>query len=102
MYDETQTFISVEVRSMIYFSEPVTAIYLRDVSKLVSNHILKNKNQQEKRNIKNIKYSNENVAHEMRSPIGSIITMIGILIGDTRTNRLEPLKIRQYQCSIRK
>lgn len=52
--------------------------------------------------MKNIKYSNENVAHEMRSLIGSIITMINILIGGPDdTHRLEPLKIRQYQCSIK-
>ena len=65
---------------MTYFSEPVKAIYLRDVSKTISNHVLKRQNSQKKRNLKNIKNSNENVAHEMRSPIGSIISIADALI----------------------
>ena len=73
-------FVSIEVQCMDYFSEPVKAIYLRDVTKLVSNHVLKCRNSQGLSKIQNIKYSNENVAHEMRAPLSSIIILIGILL----------------------
>ena len=65
---------------MDYFSEPVKAIYLRDVTKLVSNHVLKCRYSQGLNKIQKIKYSNENVAHEMRAPLSAIIILIGILL----------------------
>ena len=73
-------YVDIEVREMTYFSEPVKAIYLRNVSKTISNHDLKIKNSQSIQTLNNIKTSNENVAHEMRSPIGSIITIVDALI----------------------
>ena len=78
--EQDDLFVSIEVQSMDYFSEPVKAIYLRDVTKFVSNHELKCHNSQGLNKIKNIKYSNENVAHEMRAPLSSIIILIGILL----------------------
>ena len=78
---------------MTYFSEPVKAIYLRDVSKTISNHVLKRKNSQSKRTIKNIKISNENVAHEMRAPIGSIISVVEVLISKGK----KKVDLKQFQ-----
>ena len=72
---------------MDYFQEHVKAIYLRDVTKMVSNHVLRWRNKIEQNKIKNIKYSNENVAHEMRTPLSSIITLIGILLTLSRSAR---------------
>ena len=55
-------------------------IYLHDVSKTVMNHVLKQCNVKDRHKLKRIKYSNENVAHEMRAPLGSIIVFISILL----------------------
>ena len=65
---------------MRYFFEPVNAIYLRDVSKQVSNHSLKRRNLSDMQQLNNMKYGNESMAHELRAPIGSIITIIDILL----------------------
>ena len=72
---------------MNYFQEQVYAIYLRDVTKMVSNHVLKMRNKIEHNKLKNIKYSNDNVAHEMRTPLSSIIALIGILLSLNRSKR---------------
>ena len=65
---------------MMYFSEPASVIYLRDVSKTLSNHVFKKKNQQAEHKLKVMKYSNEIVAREMRATIGSILTMVDIIL----------------------
>ena len=44
--EQDDLFVNIEVQSMDYFSEPVKAIYLRDVTKFVSNHELKCRNSQ--------------------------------------------------------
>ena len=66
---------------MEYFEQQVTVIFLRDVSKEVSNFALKQKNARSKAKLRNMRYSNENVAHEMRTPLSSIILIIELLIG---------------------
>ena len=53
---------------------------MRDVTNQVSNFKLKKKNAKHKAKLKTMRYSNENVAHEMRTPISSIIVVINILL----------------------
>ena len=65
---------------MEYFMEPVTAVFLRDVSKEVANYSLTKTIEKKKKKLKTMRYSNENVAHEMRSPLGSIIVLINLLL----------------------
>ena len=86
---------------MIYFFEPAKAIYLRDVSKTVSNHFLKRRNYQDMRQLKNMKYSNENMAHEMRAPIGSIVTIIDILLATSKNKNLDIKRACSYYKSIK-
>lgn len=86
---------------MNYFFEPAKAIYLRDVSKTVSNHFLKRRNYQDMRQLKNMKYSNENMAHEMRAPIGSIVTIIDILLATSKNKNLDMKRACSYYKSIK-
>ena len=72
------------MKPIFYFGKAMTAIYLRDVSKSVSNHFLKQKNKRDKNQLQAIKYNNENVAHEMRAPLGSIISTSNLLIQKTQ------------------
>ena len=65
---------------MEYFNEPVTAVIMRDVSKDVANFSLTRINEDCKVKLKTMRYSNENVAHEMRTPLGSIIILINLLL----------------------
>ena len=75
------------MQSMQYFSEQVKGIYLRDVTKMVSNRELKWRNKKARRKMKSLKYTNENVAHEMRTPLGSIVVLINILLTLSRSYR---------------
>ena len=65
---------------MEYFGEPVTEVIMRDVSKDVANFSLTRINEESKVKLKTMRYSNENVAHEMRTPLGSIIILINLLL----------------------
>ena len=98
--EQDDFFVSIEVQSMDYFSEPVKAIYLRDVTKLVSNHVLKCRNSRELSKIQSIKYSNSNVAHEMRAPLSSIIILIGILLTLGQSAR-DKKRAREFYHQIR-
>ena len=73
--------------TMEYFEEQVTAVFLRDVKKEVVNHLLLKHNLKNKAKLKTMRYSNENVAHEMRTPLGSIIVIINILLTLTRSEK---------------
>ena len=84
---DTDLFVNLEVQTMSYFSEQVRAIHLRDVSKIVLNHDLKWRNDETRRQIKNLKSTNENVAHEMRTPLASIIILIGVLLTLSSSSR---------------
>ena len=85
---------------MTYFRKEVTAIYLRDVSKEVSNHILEKKNDHGQGQIRGLRYSNETVAHEMRAPLGSIIVIISLLLG-MRHEAKKMKHIRKYYRQIK-
>ena len=65
---------------MDYFREPVTAVFMRDVSKEVTNFNLSKTNEKNKAKLKAMRFSNENVAHEMRTPLSSIIVLINLLL----------------------
>ena len=65
---------------MEYFKEPVTAVFMRDVSKEVTNFKLSKTNEKNKAKLKAMRFSNENVAHEMRTPLSSIIVLINLLL----------------------
>ena len=65
---------------MEYFKEPVVAVIMRDVSKDVANFNLSKTNEKNKAKLKTMRYSNDNVAHEMRTPLGSIIILINLLL----------------------
>ena len=65
---------------MEYFNETVVAVFMRDVSKDVANFTLSKTNEENKAKLKTMRYSNENVAHEMRSPLGSIIILINLIL----------------------
>ena len=80
-------FVDIEVQSMQYFSEQMKGIYLRNVTKKISNHDLKWRNKQARSMMKSLKYTNENVAHEMRTPLGSIFVLINILLTLSRSYR---------------
>ena len=79
-HKETDVFLNIASRNMTYFGSPVQAIFMRDETKTVWNHELKKRNDRDQNKLKNFKLSNENVAHEMRAPLGAIIVIIGILI----------------------
>ena len=66
---------------MEYFREPTTVVLLSDVTKEVNNFLLKQKHDKNKAKLKKLRYSNENMAHEMRTPLGSIIVIIDLLLG---------------------
>ena len=65
---------------MLYFNEPVVAVFLRDVSKEVANFTLSQTIEENKASMKTMRYSNENVAHEMRTPLSSIVILINLLL----------------------
>ena len=65
---------------MQYFNEPVIAVFLRDVSKEVANFTLSQTIEETKASMKTMRYSNENVAHEMRTPLSSIVILINLLL----------------------
>ena len=65
---------------MQYFNEPVVAVFLRDVSKEVANFTLSQTIEENKASMKTMRYSNENVAHEMRTPLSSIVILINLLL----------------------
>ena len=65
---------------MQYFNEPVVAVFLRDVSKEVANFTLSQTIEETKASMKTMRYSNENVAHEMRTPLSSIVILINLLL----------------------
>ena len=72
--------MNIEARQMEYFNETVVAVFMRDVSKDVANFTLSKTNEENKAKLKTMRYSNENVAHEMRSPLGSIIILINLIL----------------------
>ena len=74
---------------MDYFREPVTAVFMRDVSKEVTNFNLSKTNEKNKAKLKAMRYSTENVAHEMRTPISSIIVIINLLLALGRSSQRE-------------
>ena len=65
---------------MEYFKEPVTAVFIRNVSQEVVSFSLAKVNEKKTAKIKTMRYSNENVAHEMRTPLRSIIILINLLL----------------------
>ena len=65
---------------MEYFKEPVTAVFMRNVSQEVVSFTLAKVNEKKTAKIKTMRYSNENVAHEMRTPLRSIIILINLLL----------------------
>ena len=72
--------MNIEARKIEYFKEPVTAVFLRDVSKQVANFSLSKTNEDNKAKLKMLRYGNENVAHEMRTPLSSIIMLINLML----------------------
>ena len=48
-----------------------------------------------------MKYSNENMAHEMRAPIGSIVTIIDILLATSKNKNLDMKRACSYYKSIK-
>ena len=104
--ESADSYISIEAKTMTYFQEPVTAIYLRDVSKVVFNHELKKKKDKAKMQMETMRYSNENVAHEMRAPLGSIIVIINLLLSmigkrETTVSVREPKVVRKYYKQVK-
>ena len=92
---------------MEYFNEPVVAVFLRDVTKEVTNFVLSQtieKNtatiKENKAKLKTMRYSNENVAHEMRTPLSSIIIIINLLLALGFTPR-EFKRAKKYHLQIR-
>ena len=77
---QTEIFVNIETKKMTYFSKEVKAVYLRDVSKTVSNHYLNRTIGNKRDQISNFKFNNDNVAHEMRAPLGSIIVFVNLLM----------------------
>ena len=65
---------------MEYFKEPVTAVFMRNVSQKVVSFSLTKNNEEKTAKIKTMRYSNENVAHEMSTPLRSIIIVINLLL----------------------
>ena len=55
-------------------------MFMRDVSKEVANFSLTRKDAKNRAKLKTMRYSNENVAHEMRTPLASIIIIINLLL----------------------
>ena len=65
---------------MEYFQEPVIIVFFRDMTKEVNNYALRAKNERSKEKLKKMRYSNQNLAQEMRTPLGSIIIVIDMLL----------------------
>ena len=80
MQEREPLYVNIEARKMEYFKEYVTAVFMRDVSKEVANFSLSKTNEDNKAKLKAIRYSNENVAHEMRTPLNSIIILINLIL----------------------
>ena len=78
--EKESLFVNIEARQIEYFDEPVLAIFIRNVSKEVDNFTLTKTNEDNKAKLKTMRYSNENVAHEMRTPLSSIIILINLLL----------------------
>ena len=85
---------------MEYFEEEVTVVFLRDVSKEVANFSLTRQDKKNKERLKTMRYSNENVAHEMRTPLGSIIIIINLLLALGRSAK-EHKKAQKYFSMIK-
>ena len=61
-------------------SDPITTIYIRDVTQTVNAISLKRRNQREKDKLERIKISTETLSHEMRTPLSNIIMMMDLLL----------------------
>ena len=85
---------------MEYFKEPVIGVFMRDVSKEVFNFSLAKKNSKKKAKLKAMRFSNENVAHEMRTPLGSIIILISLLLS-LGFGEQEQQRARKYTLQIK-
>ena len=107
-------YVNIEARKMEHLNEPVVGVFLRDVTKEVNNFVLsktieKNtatieKNtatiKENKAKLKTMRYSNDNVAHEMRTPLGSIILIINLLLALGFTPR-ERKRANKYYLQVR-
>jgi len=65
---------------MEYFQELVTLVFLRDVSQEVANFSLIKNNAKKKEKLRKMRFTNQNVAHEMRTPLASMIVIVDLLI----------------------
>ena len=78
--EQKPLYVKIEAKKMEYFKEPVTGVFIRDVSNEVANFSLAKNNDKKKAKLKAMRFGNENVAHEMRTPLGSILILISLLL----------------------
>ena len=64
------------------------------------NFSLAKNNDKKKAKLKAIRFSNENVAHEMRTPLGSILILIGLLLA-LGVSEKEQKRARKYTLQIK-
>ena len=74
------TYFQIEHMNNDYFSVPLTLLFLRDVSQKVRSEKLQRINDQGQAILERMKLSTETLAHDMRAPLASIITIIEILL----------------------
>ena len=72
-------FLEIAVEPMDCFAEPLTIVYLRDVSETMNSINLKRKNIYGKSKLERVQMNTQTLSHEIRSPLSSIIMVIDFL-----------------------
>ena len=68
------------------FTDPLTTIYLRDVTESVNTIDLKMSNKKGRDKLERFKIGTETLSHEMRTPLVNIVTIIDVLLHINATN----------------
>lgn len=82
------------------FIEPLTIIYIRDVSQTYRSLILKRKNLRGKNQLERIRISTETLSHEIRAPLANIVMLIDVLIA-MLARPLEIKSMKRYYKQVR-
>ena len=94
-------YVEIRVEPMNCFSEPVTIIYIRDVSDTLNTINLKRKNVLGLKKLERVEINTRTLSHEIRSPLGSIITIMGLLIRMQGGTRQQQNKIQKLQKQVK-
>lgn len=93
-------FLDIEVEAMHCFAQPLTILYIRDVTETINQMILGKKHQNVKDKLERVKLSTETLSHEMRAPLSSMVMIMEILLGMGKVP-VNTKRVRKYHKQIK-